>query len=104
MLILSLKDQPHVPLEAEVLSPDRLAGLSNDAIRALPAHLGKRKWESLNGAHHYLLRARECVGELCTLASTFAGDGGDHAFQLMILAEVAHGAFAGDGFDAAHAG
>src|SRR5438132_211220 len=42
MLILSLKDQPHVPLEAEVLSPDRLAGLSNDAIRALPAHLGKR--------------------------------------------------------------
>src|SRR5689334_24983739 len=42
MLVLTLKDQPHVPLEAEVLSPDRLAGLSNEAVRALPVHLGKR--------------------------------------------------------------
>lgn len=42
MLILKVKDQPHVPLEAEVLSPDRLAGLTNDSVRALPVHLGKR--------------------------------------------------------------
>lgn len=42
MLTLTLKDQPHVPLEAEILSPDRLAGLSNQAVRALPLHLGKR--------------------------------------------------------------
>jgi formylmethanofuran dehydrogenase subunit C len=42
MLTLTLKDQPHVPLEAEGLSPDRLAKLSNEAIRALPVHLGKR--------------------------------------------------------------
>ncbi|HJZ90669.1 MAG TPA: formylmethanofuran dehydrogenase subunit C [Gemmataceae bacterium] len=43
MLTLTLKDHPHVPLEAEVLSPDRLAGLPLDGIRALPVHLGKRK-------------------------------------------------------------
>src|SRR5262245_34497928 len=41
-MILSLKVEPHVPLEAEVLTPDRLAGLSNEAARALPLHLGKR--------------------------------------------------------------
>jgi formylmethanofuran dehydrogenase subunit C len=42
MLTLTLKDQPHVPLEAEAISPDRLAGLTNAAVRALPVHLGKR--------------------------------------------------------------
>ena len=31
------------------------------------------------------------------------GESRDDILQLMILAEVAHGAFAGDGFDAAHA-
>jgi formylmethanofuran dehydrogenase subunit C len=42
MLTLTLKDQPHVPLEAEVVSPDRLAGLRHDEVRALPVYLGKR--------------------------------------------------------------
>ncbi len=42
MLVLSLKDEPHVPLEAEAISPDRLAGLTNEAVRALAVHLGKR--------------------------------------------------------------
>lgn len=42
MLTLTLKDQPHVPLEAEVLVPDRLNGLKRDEIRMLPVHLGKR--------------------------------------------------------------
>ena len=43
MITLTLKDQPTVPLEAEVLSPDVTAGLTSDAIRALPVHLGKRQ-------------------------------------------------------------
>ncbi len=43
MLILTLKDALAVPLEAEVLSPDVLAPLAHDAIRALPVLLGKRR-------------------------------------------------------------
>ena len=43
MIILTLKDQPPVPLEAEILSPDHIAGLDNAAIRALPVFLGKRQ-------------------------------------------------------------
>lgn len=42
MITLALKEQPSVPLEAEVLSPDVLAGLAPDAVRALPVYLGKR--------------------------------------------------------------
>ena len=42
MISLTLKDQPNVPLEAENLCPDVMAGLKNDAIRALPLYLGKR--------------------------------------------------------------
>jgi formylmethanofuran dehydrogenase subunit C len=43
MITLTLKDQPVVPLEAESLSPDVMAGLSHDAIRALPVFLGKHQ-------------------------------------------------------------
>jgi formylmethanofuran dehydrogenase subunit C len=43
MLKLTLKDQPNVPLEAEALSPDLTAGLSPEAVRALPVYLGKRQ-------------------------------------------------------------
>src|SRR6516162_639621 len=43
MITLTLKKQPNVPLEAESLSPDRMVGLANDAIRALPVFLGKRQ-------------------------------------------------------------
>jgi formylmethanofuran dehydrogenase subunit C len=42
MITLTLKEQPNVPLEAEMLSPDVTAALSNDEIRALPVYLGKR--------------------------------------------------------------
>jgi formylmethanofuran dehydrogenase subunit C len=38
-----LKREPTVPLEAEVLSPNRLAELSNDEIRALTVYHGKRQ-------------------------------------------------------------
>jgi formylmethanofuran dehydrogenase subunit C len=43
MITLTLKEQPPVPLEAEMLTPDAVAVLSNDAIRALPVYLGKRQ-------------------------------------------------------------
>ena len=43
MLTLTLKEQPAVPLEAEVLSPDVMAPMAHDAIRALPVFLGKRQ-------------------------------------------------------------
>jgi formylmethanofuran dehydrogenase subunit C len=43
MIVFTLKDQPPVPLEAEILSPDHIAGLDNAAIRALPVFLGKRQ-------------------------------------------------------------
>ena len=42
-ITLTLKEQPTVPLEAESLSPDVVAGLGHDAIRALPVFLGKTK-------------------------------------------------------------
>lgn len=42
MITLTLKEQPNVPLEAEVLSPDVTAALGHDALRALPVFLGKR--------------------------------------------------------------
>ena len=40
---LRLKHPPNVPLEAESICPDRMVGLANDAIRALPVFLGKRQ-------------------------------------------------------------
>jgi formylmethanofuran dehydrogenase subunit C len=43
MITLTLKEQPSVPLEAEAISPDVMAALSHDAIRALPVFLGKRQ-------------------------------------------------------------
>ncbi len=42
-IILRLKQQPTVPLEAESISADVVAGLGHDAIRALPVFLGKRQ-------------------------------------------------------------
>jgi formylmethanofuran dehydrogenase subunit C len=41
--ILTLKERPHVPLEAEVITPDVIAPLSHDEVRALPVVLGKRQ-------------------------------------------------------------
>jgi formylmethanofuran dehydrogenase subunit C len=56
MITLTLKEPPSVPLEAEVLSPDVMQVLSNDAIRALPVYLGKRQrrlddFFDVDGAH-----------------------------------------------------
>src|SRR5579871_797500 len=41
--ILTLKERPHVPLEAEVLTPDVMATLGHDHVCALPVVLGKRQ-------------------------------------------------------------
>jgi formylmethanofuran dehydrogenase subunit C len=41
--ILTLKERPHVPLEAEVLVPDVIAGLPHDEVLGLPVILGKRQ-------------------------------------------------------------
>lgn len=41
--VLRLKEQPNVPLEAEVLCPDRIADLSNAEIRQLTVYHGKRQ-------------------------------------------------------------
>jgi formylmethanofuran dehydrogenase subunit C len=43
MIVLNLKEQPAVPLEAESLSPDHFSSLDLAAIRALPVFLGKRQ-------------------------------------------------------------
>jgi formylmethanofuran dehydrogenase subunit C len=43
MIKLTLREQPSVPLEAEVLCPDVMATLTHDAIAALPIYLGKRQ-------------------------------------------------------------
>jgi formylmethanofuran dehydrogenase subunit C len=41
--VLTLKRPPHVPLEAEVLTPDMIAPLGRDEVCALPVVLGKRQ-------------------------------------------------------------
>src|SRR5215204_1189934 len=42
-LTLTLRQEPAVPLEAEVLCPDRLAGASRDEIEALPVWHGNER-------------------------------------------------------------
>ncbi len=42
--IFTLKERPSVPLETEVFSPDVIAPLGQDAVRALPVFLGKRQY------------------------------------------------------------
>ena len=43
MIVLTLKEQPSVPLEAESLCPDAMAGMAPEAVRGLPVFLGKRQ-------------------------------------------------------------
>jgi formylmethanofuran dehydrogenase subunit C len=43
MITLTPRERPVVPLEAELVSPDVMATLANDGIRALPVQLGKRQ-------------------------------------------------------------
>lgn len=41
---LTLRERPHVPLEAELLTPDVFSGKSREEVRALPVVLGKRQY------------------------------------------------------------
>src|SRR5262245_48016518 len=43
MIVLRVKKQPSVPLEAESISPDVTAKRTLDDVRALPVYLGKRE-------------------------------------------------------------
>jgi len=43
IVILTLKEQPTVPLEAESINPDLFVEHTHDAIRGLPVFLGKRQ-------------------------------------------------------------
>jgi len=43
MITLTVKESPAVPVEAEMLTPDALASLTHEEIRALPVNLGKRR-------------------------------------------------------------
>jgi formylmethanofuran dehydrogenase subunit C len=43
MIVLTLKEPPSLALEAEVLSPDVLAPLTNEEIRSLPLFLGRKQ-------------------------------------------------------------
>jgi formylmethanofuran dehydrogenase subunit C len=45
MTTFTLKKQPTVPLEAEVISPDVVAGLKHSAVHSLPVFLGKRQFQ-----------------------------------------------------------
>jgi len=90
MVTLTLKDQPNVPLEAEMLSPDVLVALSNDEIRALPVLLGKRRrrvddFFSVEGAQSDDLEIRGDVAKVKWIGRgmtrgriTIAGNAGMH--------------------------
>src|SRR5713226_6284824 len=90
MITLTLKEQPSVPLEAEMLSPDVMAPLPNDAIRALPVYLGKRQrrvddFFTVEGAASDELEIRGDVGKVKWIGRgmtrgriTLAGDAGMH--------------------------
>jgi formylmethanofuran dehydrogenase subunit C len=88
--ILTLKESPHVPLEAEVLSPDVIAALGHDEVRALPVVLGKRQCRlddffEVEGAGSEELEIRGDVGRVKWIGRgmtrgriTIAGNAGMH--------------------------
>lgn len=68
-LTLTLKERPSVPLEAEVLSPDVLAPMSEADVRGLPVFLGKRQFRlddffEVAGAGGQALEIRGDVGRV----------------------------------------
>jgi formylmethanofuran dehydrogenase subunit C len=89
-LTLTLKERPHVPLEAEVLSPDVVAPLGHGEVCALPVVLGKRQYRvddffEVEGAGGEELEIRGDVGRVkwigCGMTRgriTIAGDAGMH--------------------------
>src|SRR5215207_1285196 len=90
-LTLSLREQPAVPLEAEVLSPDRLAGSGRDEIEALPVWHGNERTRvgeffTVSGAGDDDVRIEGDLGRVKLVGAgmtagrlTVAGDAGTHA-------------------------
>src|ERR1051325_2219760 len=88
--ILTLKERPHVPLEAEGLSRDVVASLENDQLCALPVVLGKRQQRlddffEVEGAGSEDLEIRGDVGRVKWIGRgmtrgriTIAGNAGMH--------------------------
>jgi formylmethanofuran dehydrogenase subunit C len=88
--ILTLKERPHVPLEAEAISPDVMAALGHDEVRALPVILGKRQHRlddffEVEGAGSEELEIRGDVGRVKWIGRgmtrgriRIAGDAGMH--------------------------
>src|SRR4051794_24276467 len=90
MLTLTLREEPVVPLDAEVLSPDRLADASREEIEALPVWHGNERTRvgeffSVSGAGDDVrlegdLSRVKFVGAGMTAGRlTVAGDVGMHA-------------------------
>jgi formylmethanofuran dehydrogenase subunit C len=85
-----LKERPHVPLEAEVLTPDVIAPLGHDEVRALPVVLGKRQYRlddffEVEGAGSDELEVRGDAGRVKWIGRgmtqgriTIAGNAGMH--------------------------
>src|SRR3954447_5721041 len=88
--VLTLKERPHVPLEAELLTPDVIAALDQAAVRALPVVLGKRQyrlddWFEVEGPGSEELEIRGDVGRVKWIGRgmtrgriTITGDAGMH--------------------------
>jgi formylmethanofuran dehydrogenase subunit C len=111
-LTLTLREQPVVPLEADVLCPDRLAGAGREEIEALPVWHGNERTRvgeffAVSGAGDDVrlegdLRRMKFVGAGMTAGRlTVAGDVGMHAGAGMrggeLLVEGDAGDWAGAG-------
>jgi formylmethanofuran dehydrogenase subunit C len=95
MITLTLEEQPRVPLEAEVLTPDVVRTLTTDAIRELPLYLGKRRrrvddFFTVEGEHSDELEIRGDVSQVKWIGRgmtrgrvTIAGNAGMHVGAYM---------------------
>ena len=112
-LTLSLREQPTVPLEAEGLSPDRLAGLRRAEVEALPVWHGNRRAQladffTVSGSGDQELRIEGDLRRVKFLGAsmtagrlTVTGDAGMHTGAEMrggeLVVEGDVGDFAGTG-------
>jgi formylmethanofuran dehydrogenase subunit C len=88
--IFTPKERPSVPLETEVFTPDVIAPLTNDGVRALPVFLGKRQYRmddffTVEGAGSENLELRGDAGRVKWIGRgmtrgriTIHGDAGMH--------------------------
>ena len=72
-LTLTLREQPAVPLEAEVLSPDRLAGAGREEIEALPVWHGNERTRLASSSRSRARATTTCASrETCSACSASA--------------------------------